>query len=381
MRAASPLRPSNDCAPRKRTCASSGFSLTCSATWRRRRKPLVATRSCRALPLRKILPRFWATRRIDVHIRKRYLIAPAFLLSVALLLFTRVALAQDSSSAPPTQSSSPNGPYSALRDLLAAACSQSQDDFSHFLTLRNQQSFSHLAPAARVAFMKRFVLLNEPGKPTVTANPAGRPIVLCTTPGGAAEIQIGGADIQDNVAFLPVNLHDATDNSGAGVIQVNMGLVREGGEWKLLSLGLVLLDLPSLELEWDSAEADKNEQAAIESLKDIADAVEAYRHKFARLPDSLSSLGPPLRGPANATAAGLAEADLAAGMKNGYSFRFVIVGASGLGAPAKYELAATPLTYGRTGHRSFFRDAAGTLRGADHQGAVGSSADPRLPEH
>ena len=59
------------------------------------------------------------------------------------------------------------------------------------------------------------------------------------------------------------------------------------------------------------------------------------------------------------------EADLAAGMKNGYSFRYVIVGASGLGAPAKFELAATPLTYGRTGHRSFFLDAAGTLRGAD----------------
>ena len=59
-------------------------------------------------------------------------------------------------------------------------------------------------------------------------------------------------------------------------------------------------------------------------------------------------------------------------MKNGYSFRYVIVGASGLGAPAKYELAATPLSYGRTGHRSFFRDAGGTLRAADRQGAVGS---------
>ena len=122
-----------------------------------------------------------------------------------------------------------------------------------------------MAPAARVAFMKRFVLLNEPGKPAVTANPAGRPIVRCDTPAGAAEIQIGGADTRDNVAFLPVDLRDATDSSGASAIQVNMGLVRENGEWKILSLGLVLLDLPSLELEWDSAEADKNEQAAIAS--------------------------------------------------------------------------------------------------------------------
>ncbi len=310
--------------------------------------------------------------------RKAIGTAQLIVLTALFLLLVRCASAQESSSAPAVQPSSPNGPSAALRDVLTAACSQSQNDFSRFLTGRNKESFSRMAPAARVAFMKRFVLLNEAGKPSVTANPSGRPIVRCETPAGAAEIQIGGADTRDNVAFLPVELRDATDSSGASAIQVNMGLVRENGEWKILSLGLVLLDLPSLELEWDSAEADKNEQAALESLKDIAEAVEAYRRKFTRLPESLSSLGPPLRGPANAEAASLIESDLAAGMKNGYSFRYVIVGASGLGAPAKFELAATPLSYGRTGHRSFFRDATGTLRGADRQGAVGTSSDPRL---
>ncbi len=312
--------------------------------------------------------------------RKNTLIAQAIILTALLPLRTIAAAAQESSSTPSAQpAASPNGPLAALRDVLTAACSQSQNDFSRFLTARNKESFSRMAPAARVAFMKRFVLLNEPGKPSVTTNPSGRPIVRCDTPAGAAEIQIGGADTRDNVAFMPVELRDATDSSGAGAIQVNMGLVRESGEWKILSLGVVLLDLPSLELEWDSAEADKNEETAIESLKDIAEAVEAYRRKFTRLPESLSSLGPPLRGPATPEAAGLVEGDLAAGMKNGYSFRYVIVGASGLGAPAKFELAATPLTYGRTGHRSFFRDATGTLRGADRQGAVGTSSDPRLP--
>jgi hypothetical protein len=262
-----------------------------------------------------------------------------------------------------------------------AACSQSQNDFERYLTARNKESFSRMAPAARVAFMKRFVLLNQAGKPSATNNPSGRPIVRCDTPAGAAEIQIGGADTRDNVAFMPVNLRDATDTTDASAIQVTMGLVRENGEWKILSLGVVLLDLPSLELEWDSAEADKNEQTAIGSLKDIAEAIEAFRLKYARLPNSLSSLGPPLHGPANAEAAGLLESDLAAGMRNGYSFRYVIVGASGLGAPGKFELAATPMSYARTGHRSFFRDASGTLRGADRQGTVGSSSDPRLPEH
>ncbi len=313
--------------------------------------------------------------------RKTFLTVAGFILFTLPLLQTNSAFAQESTTNPAAQAAPANGPSAALRDVLMAACSQSQNDFEHFLTARNKESFSRMAPAARVAFMKRFVLLNQAGKPSATANPAGRPIVRCDTPEGAAEIQIGGADTRDNLAYLPVNLRDATDTTDASAIQVTMGLVRENGDWKILSLGVVLLDLPSLELEWDSAEADKNEQTAVQSLKDIAEAVEAFRLKYARLPNSLSSLGPPLRGPASADAAGLLESDLAAGMRNGYSFRYVIVGASGLGAPGKFELAATPLTYGRTGHRSFFRDASGTLRGADHQGAVGSAGDPRLPEH
>jgi hypothetical protein len=298
----------------------------------------------------------------------------------SLFLLSACAIsAQESSSNPTAQASSSNGPIAALRDLLTAACSQSQSNFERLLTARNKESFTRMTPAARVAFMKRFVLLNEPGKPSVTTNPSGRPTVRCETPAGAAEIQIGGADTRDNVSFLPVKLRDATDTTGADAIQVNMGLVRENGEWKILSLGLVLLDLPSLELEWDSAEAEKNEQAAVESLKDLAEAVETYRRKYTRLPATLSSLGPPLHGAANAEAAGLVDSGMSTGMKNGYSFRYVIVGASGLGAPAKYELAATPLVYGRTGRRSFFRDQSGTLRGADRKGAVGSASDPKLP--
>lgn len=311
--------------------------------------------------------------------QKKILSPVALLLTVSSLTPVGSLSAQESSSNPAAESPALNGPTAALRDVLTAACSQSQGDFEQFLTVRNKESFMRMTPAARVAFMKRFVLLNEPGKPSVTTNPSGRPIVRCETPSGVAEIQIGGADTRDNVSFLPVKLRDATDTTGADAIQVNMGLVRESGQWKILSLGLVLLDLPSLEFEWDSAEADKNEQAAIDSLRDIAEAIETYRRKYLRLPDSLSNLGPSLHGPASAQSAGLVDSDLSTGMKNGYSFRYVIVGASTLGAPAKYALAATPIIYGRTGHRSFFRDDGGTVRGADHKGAVGSADDPKLP--
>jgi hypothetical protein len=298
-----------------------------------------------------------------------------FLTGIALLLPSAPANAQESSSKPVNNVA--NAPTAALRDALMAACSQSQNDFVHFLTARNNEAFARLAPAARVALMKRFVLLDEPGKPSVEVNPSGRPTVRCETPGGAAEIQIGGADTQDNLAFLPVELRDATDTTGNNVQRVRMGLVREDGGWKVLSVGLLLLDLPALEVEWDTAEIAVNERAALDGLKKIGEALEAYRKAYSRFPDSLASLGPPLHGAASGDAAGLLDSDLANGMKNGYAFRYVILGGSSSGAPAKFEVAATPLTYGRTGRQSFFCDAAGGLHAADRQGALATEKDPR----
>lgn len=311
-------------------------------------------------------------------------ITPRWLLLTALFpLFAACALAQDSSSRSPESSatlpSASGGPTAALRDVLSAACTQSQNEFVRFLTTRNKESFARLSAGSRVALMKRFVLLNEPGKVTVISNPSGRPSVRCETPEVTTEMQIGGAEVRENIAYLPMELRDATDTTGTSVHRVTMGFVREDGEWKLLSLGLLLLDLPSLEMEWDRAEIQPNELSAIESIKKIAEAMEAYRKTYARLPESLANLGPPLHGTANGQAAGLVDSDLATGMKNGYAFRYVIVGGSSLGALAKFELAATPLNYGRTGLRSFFRDTVGALHGADREGAIGNEIDPRVP--
>lgn len=303
---------------------------------------------------------------------------------VAVMLFAgHNTVAQESASKPEAASgtaanaTTQSGPSSALSNALAAACSQNQVDFMKFLTVRNKESFSRMTPAARVALMKRFVLLEEPGKATISPNPSGRPIVRCETPGGTVEMQIGGADVRENMAFLPLELHETTDSTGASARQINMGLVREEGEWKLLSLGVLLLDLPALETEWDESEIEATEKDALESLKDIATAVDAYRSKYPHLPESLANLAPPTRGKPSAEAAGLLEADLAKGTKDGYVFRYVIVGANDVGAPAKFELSATPLRYGQTGRRSFFRDSKGILHAADRQGAVGSETDPK----
>ncbi len=306
------------------------------------------------------------------------------LLAFGLLLSVGTGFSQDSSSKPSASAASAPGvaamlagPGGTLKDILAAACSQNQNDFTRFLTVRNREAFSRMTPSARVALMKRFVLLNEPGKASASLNASGRPIVRCETPSVTTEMQIGGAEIRENIALLPMELRDVTDSSGASVRQINIGLVREDGEWKLLSLGVLFLDLPALEAEWDEAEIEATEKEALASVKNIAAAIESYRNKYSRLPESPANLGQPLRGAPNKEAAGLLDSDLANGTKNGYAFRYVIVGASNLGAPAKYELSATPLRYGRTGRRSFFRDSNGGLHAADRQGGVGSETDPR----
>lgn len=301
-----------------------------------------------------------------------------------LLVFALSIRGQESSSAAHGDNTAvspkaPDAPTAALRDALFAACSQSEQSFSKFLTARNADTFAHLTPSARVSLMKRFVLLNEPGKASLLPSGSGRPTIHCETPAGAADLQVGGAQISDNLAFLPVEVREAADTTGESVIRVQMGLVRENSDWKLLSVGLVLLDLPSLAVEWDAAEMELTERGAIDGMKTIAQAIETYRRTYARLPDSLSKLGPPARGSTvGPNAAGLLDTSLAAGVRGGYKFRYVISGGSNLGAPAKYELAATPETYGRTGRRSFFRDVTGGLHGADRQGAVGSQVDPAV---
>jgi hypothetical protein len=303
----------------------------------------------------------------------------SFALAMAALL-AAATIAQAQQPAPATiadPSAAPSGPAATLRDALSAACSHDDKAFVRFFTSANREAFNRMTPSARISLMKRFVLLDDRGQPSASANPAGRPVVRCQTPIGAAEMQIGGTDLRDNLAFLPLELRDATDPTGT-VMHVKIGMVRESGEWKVLSLGLLLLDLPSLEVEWDAAEEGPNERTALQSLKSLASAVESYRQTYTRLPDSLAALAPPLKGAATAQSAGLVDSDLANGQKNGYTFRYVLTTTSTSGAQARYQLAANPTTYGRGGRLSFFRDADGKFHAADHQGAVGSSSDPPI---
>ena len=294
---------------------------------------------------------------------------------LGVLLFSS---ALPSATARAAQTVAAGSPATVLRDAMLAACSQNADEFRRALTARNAAAFSRITPAARATFLKRFVLLEKAGQPRSENTSNDTYLVSCSNPEVTTQIQIGKTELRDNLAYLPFEIKDASDSGGATSRRVTIGMVRENGEWKLLSLGLLLLDLPSLEEEWDRAEIQANEKLAIAYLKEIAEAVETYRKTYTRLPDTLAVLGPSPQGAAKSDKAGLLAQDIAAGRKDGYVFRYVIVGANNSGAPAKYELAAIPAEYGRSGTRSFFRDSNGTLHAADRQGAVGSDIDPKL---
>jgi hypothetical protein len=265
-----------------------------------------------------------------------------------------------------------------LRDILFAACAQNSTEFARSLTVRNTEAFSRMTSTTRSTLMKRFVLLDKPGQPRAEVDASGNLSVFCKTSDLIAQMQFGRTDLHDNLAYISLTLKNAAASDEGESHRVFIGFVREDGQWKLLSLGLLLLDLPSLAEEWDRAEIRNNEQSAVDSLKSLAEAIETYRKTYTRLPDSLAVLGPPPQGPAKREKADLIGAELAEGRKDGYSFRYVIVGANISGAPARYELAAVPIEYGRTGLRSYFRDVLGVLHGADRRGAVGSVTDPKI---
>ena len=260
-------------------------------------------------------------------------------------------------------------PASMVSDLLGAACRQNESQFSTFLTADNSKAYNALPQNERAAIVKRFSLSDDPGHPLLSTNAQGINVLRCETPGTTAEFELGTPRVRENLAFVPVTvLHGQSSE---------FGLVREGGAWKLISLGLVLIDIPQLSKQWATQDLLNREQAAAQTLSTLADAVRKYQRIYGKLPDSLATLGP---APANGVSpeqAQLIDADLATGNHDGYRFRYRIVPASD-GSESAFELAATPEQYDKTGKDSFFLDAQGKLHAADKRGAVATADDPEL---
>ncbi len=290
-----------------------------------------------------------------------------FFFSAALAVVTMVFLGF--SSAPAMQAQEASDPAAALSAAIVAACRGNEAQFSNYLTADSATAFRALPAQQRTEFLKRFSLSDRPGKPLSSTDQQNHAVLLCQTPGGSVQYRFGAARVHENLAFIPISVVDGE--------QAEFGLVRENGGWHLLSLGLVLLDIPQLAKQWVEEDLRAREEAAIDALRSLSDAVQTYNRAFGKLPESLAELGPAPKGQISPELASLASADLAAGKQNGYLFRYRIV-PNPSGNDTNFELAATPESYDKLGRRSFFLDSDGKIHAADKHGAVAVSDDPLM---
>jgi hypothetical protein len=280
-----------------------------------------------------------------------------------IFLFLAVPAAQSQEAAAPDSTA-------ALSDALVAACKANETQFADFLAGSNPAAFRALPASQRAEFIKRISLSDLPGKPLLSSDGNGRVVVHCRAPNTTVEYRLGTPRVQETLAFIPVTVVNSEETE--------FGLIHETGGWKLLSLGLVLLDIPQLSKQWAQADLTAHEDAIVATLRATFEAVQTYHRAFGRLPESLSELGPAPKDQISPEQASLISAELAKGAQGGYEFRYRIVPDID-GNDTQFELAATPKPYGANGHRSFFLDAVGKVHGDDKHGAVATTDDPVIP--
>jgi hypothetical protein len=285
-------------------------------------------------------------------------------LSAAVLL--ALFCAPDSSA----QDGKESDPAAALTAALTAACRANETQFANYLTADNAAAFKSLPADQRTAILERLSLSDQPGKPLISSDAQNHMVLRCVAPAGTAEFRFGDVRARENLAFIPVTAVNAQ--------QTEFGMIRESGGWRLLSLGLVLLDIPQLSKQWAEGDLSAREDSAIANLRGIADAIQTYRNAWNKLPDSLAQLGPAPMDQVSPDQASLVNEHLAAGSEAGYRFRYRIVSA-GRDGQDSFELSAVPEDYAKTGRRSFMLDSAGKIHAADKHGQLASPEDPELP--
>jgi type II secretory pathway pseudopilin PulG len=287
-------------------------------------------------------------------------IAAVFLAATSAMLWPAVAQAQDNPA---------SDAASALSAALSAACRANETQFANYLTADNAAAFRALPSTQRVAFVRRFALTDDPGKPLASTDAQNHTVLRCEATKATVEYRFGDARVHENLAFIPVTVLNLENTE--------FGLVRENGAWRLISLGVVLLDIPQLAKQWDAGDLTAREEAAVQTLRDLAAMIRKYNRAWGKLPETLAVLGPAPPGQISPEQAALVSAELAAGKENGYLYRYRI-NPDANGNDTKFELAATPEKYGQNGRRSFFFDSDGKVHGDDKHGVVATPEDPLL---
>lgn len=127
-----------------------------------------------------------------------------------------------------------------------------------------------------------------------------------------------------------------------------------------LPMALVLaIAIPNLLASYRAA----NEGSAQHSLRTISQAQVTHQSialKYGTLQELATS--------------GLIDADLGSGTKNGYTFAVTLDSEN----PEAFEVTGVPVTYGKTGIRSFYIDETLVMRGADALGGPSTKMDEPL---
>jgi hypothetical protein len=270
------------------------------------------------------------------------------------------------------QPATPDDPISALTGILAVACRQDTAKFPEYLTTNNATFYRQLTPEQQVAILRRLVLLDNPGRALLSTGADGTSEIRCETPSTTRQIHLSKPRTDQNISFVPIDVKPDR--------QVNFGLVATKDGWKLLSIGVLMLDFAQLQSQWDAQDMAAREDVATAALNKICAAIDTYRKAFEKLPDTLAQLGPAPREGISPDAAGLLKEDLVSGTVEGYTIRYEVIPSGPGGAETQFELTATPTEYGKSAKRSFFMNATGKLRGADKMGAPATAADPLIDE-
>ena len=257
----------------------------------------------------------------------------------------------------------------ALAEALTAACRQQAGEFAQFLPEVNAEAFRNLPQIQQRELMRRLVAVREAGKPLLSTSNEGLPVLRCSSESETTQLRMSAERVRGNLAFVT-----ATLPSG---LSAEFGMVHDSGGWRLISLGLLMLDIPELSKQWAVQDTMAREQAAVDQMRRIADAVETYHKAFGNLPDTLAQLGPAPKEGISPEAANLLDAESASGTKANYSFRYRVYSSS-KESEIRYEIIATPKEYGPGGKLSFYLDSNGVLRGGDKKGDLAGPDDPRL---
>ncbi len=302
-----------------------------------------------------------STKKILGHAARRTAPTAAFLaVLLATLAMPATLRAQDGKE---------SDPAAALLSALTAACKQNDTQFAIYLTADSAAAFRSLPADQRATVQRRIANVDGPGKPLLSSSTDGHTILHCDSAGGASELRFGAARARENLAFIPVHSGDGDPTE--------FGLVRESGGWRLLSVGILLFDVPQLASRWAAQDAENHEMGVANALLDLTDAIDRYHEAYGMYPETLAQLGPAPKNEVSPDLANLITAEMASGAHEGYRYQYRVISDPD-GNASGYEVAATPEQYGKTGRRSFLIDSEKKLHGADKHGDIATSDDPEI---